>query len=101
MVSRLFGKLEAQRQRTSGMDCAMAGAETAPAATPAPMPVRNFLRLVVMVEPLLLGKNGELAHPKPERPSNAMTPGRAPSAGRGIAALLEWDAPFLAAIPHP
>src|SRR6476646_5835710 len=52
MVSRLFGKLEAQRQRTSGSDCAMAGAATAAAAAPA-APEMNFLRVVFMAVPFV------------------------------------------------
>src|SRR5712691_10784372 len=46
MVSRLFGKLDAQRQRTSGSAgvCATACAAAAVEITPNPARERNFLR---------------------------------------------------------
>jgi hypothetical protein len=47
-VSRLFGKLDAQRQRISGKDgvWAIACAAATELTTPAVAPVRNFLRLI-------------------------------------------------------
>jgi hypothetical protein len=46
IVSRLFGKLEAQRHLISGCDWAMAGAAIVVAAAPTPAVTRNWRRFI-------------------------------------------------------
>src|SRR6185503_1695767 len=87
MVSRLFGKLDAQRQRMLGNDgvCAMA-CETArppPAAAAAPR-LRNFLRF--MLSPLK-GVESMAGH------ACACSRGPCAAAGRGQAATRRAPAP--------
>src|SRR5204863_1383836 len=89
-VSRLFGQLVAMRHWIAGCDCAIAGAATAPAATPAAAFFRNDLRCISGPPPRRIFEK-ELAKNQP-RHSRLIQP-------RAARRKLDQGRPHLVAVP--
>src|SRR5581483_1168726 len=84
IVSRLFGKLEAQRQRMVGSEgvCATACAAAAAVTTPAPAPDRNFLRFM---DPPAGWKKSSLERRAPARQGGGLGENPIPRPNRRLA----------------